>query len=248
MPFKDHFSRQATDYTRFRPHYPVALFEHLGAKVGEHALAWDCATGSGQAAQGLAPWFDSVIATDASARQIASAKPCPGVHYLVCAAEQVPLAKHSTDLVTVAQALHWFDLERFYEEVHRVLRPGGAFVAWSYNLLRIEPDIDAVIDRLYGELLGEYWPAERRHVETGYADLPFPFEPITMPPCDMHAEWTLAQLLGYLGTWSAVQKYRGERGEDPVEQVQAALADAWGAADRQRPVRWPLAFVAGRPA
>lgn len=246
--FEDHFSTGAASYGAFRPRYPAALFAALAAAAPARRLAWDCATGSGQAAAGLAPWFVRVVATDASPRQLAAADGGAGATYVAAAAEACPLGEGTADLVTVAQALHWLDLEAFYGEVERVLRPGGLVAAWSYGLLRVTPPVDAVVDRLYGELAGAYWPPARRHVETGYRDLPFPFVPLDLTPPAMTARWDLRQLMGYLGTWSAVRRCREATGGDPLAVVSAPLARAWGDPARRRTVRWPLTVRLGRRA
>lgn len=245
MGFKDHFSGHAADYTRYRPAYPRALFAWLAQQASGHGLAWDCATGNGQAALGLAEFFDTVIATDASANQIAAASPHPRLRYAVAPAEATALDAHSVDLVTVGQALHWFDFPAFYAEVARVLKPGGVLAAWSYGLMQVSPAIDAAVWRLYEPITGAYWPPERRYVEAQYRTLPFPCAEITPPPFAMAAPWTLEQLMGYLGTWSAVQRYRQATGRDPLALIADELAVAWGEADT-RQVVWPLSLRVGR--
>ncbi|MGE0080037.1 MAG: class I SAM-dependent methyltransferase [Thiohalomonadaceae bacterium] len=245
MSFKDHFSALAAGYASFRPRYPDTLYAWLAQQAPGRALAWDCATGSGQAAVGLAAHFARVVATDASAGQIANAHRHARVDYAVAPAEDSGLAAHSVDLVTVAQALHWFDLERFYAEARRVLCPDGLLAVWTYNLFRTDIDAaDALVDHLYGEVLGPWWPCERRLVENGYRDLPFPFVEITAPAFEMRTEWDLAHLLGYLRTWSAVKRYREACGVDPVAAIADALAAALGARERLS-VRWPLAVRVG---
>ena len=174
MSFKDHFSNQAADYARFRPRYPREMFEYLGTTAPGRKLAWDCATGNGQAAVELAEVFDRVIATDASEKQIANAQPHERVEYRVAPAEESSVESDSIDVIVVAQALHWFDLDRFYAEARRVLKPRGVLAASAYNLLRIEPAIDAIVDRYYHEVVGPFWPPERKLVEN-FGDLPFPF-------------------------------------------------------------------------
>ncbi|HKJ76269.1 MAG TPA: class I SAM-dependent methyltransferase [Gammaproteobacteria bacterium] len=246
MAFADHFAPVAADYGRHRPGYPPGLFAFLADTAPGTRRAWDCATGTGQAARGLAEHFAEVRATDASAGQVEQAEGPTNVRYSVAPAEAGGLDDASADLVTVAQALHWFDLPAFYAEVRRVLRPGGLLAVWSYNLLEAGPAVDAVIERLYRDRLGPYWPTERRHVENGYRDLPFPFRPVAAPAFAMTSEWTLAGLTGYLGTWSAVARCREAEGTDPVAEVEAALAAAWGPADTARPVRWPLTLRVGR--
>lgn len=246
MTFQDHFSALAADYASFRPHYPEVLFAWLAQQAPARNLAWDCATGSGQAALGLAAHFARVIATDASAEQIANARRNPRVDYAVAPAEDSGLAAQSVDLITVAQALHWFDLERFYAEVRRVLRPGGVLAVWTYNVLRTDNNaVNALVDHLYSEVLGPWWPLERRLVENGYRDLPFPFAELATPSFAMRTEWALPHLLGYLRTWSAVKRYREACGTDPVATIADALTAAAGACDRLR-VEWPLALRVGR--
>src|SRR6266496_3944200 len=205
MTFKDHFSRQAADYAKFRPSYPRKLFDYLGSVAPNRQLAWDCGTGNGQAAVGLASVFDHVIATDASEKQIANAQPHERVEYRVASAEESGLESGTIDLIMVAQALHWFDLPRFYEEVPRVLKNNGVFAASAYNLLHVEPAIDEVVNRYYYEVVGPFWPPERKLVEN-FADLPFPFHKVDAPKFEMTAQWSLDHLLGYLGTWSATQR------------------------------------------
>lgn len=244
--FKDHFSEQAAEYARFRPRYPEELFSWLAGIAPAHGRAWDCATGNGQAAVALARHFEHVVATDASAAQIAGALPDERIEYRVAAAENSGLQQLSIDVVTVAQALHWFDLPAFYREVRRVLRPEGLIVAWCYNLLSIEPAVDALINDFYFNVVGSYWPDERRLLEDQYQSLPFPFTRISVPAFAMEADWSLAQLLGYLGTWSATVRYTADRGADPRITLAADLARLWPASERARRVRWPLAVLAGR--
>lgn len=246
MAFKDHFSGHASAYADARPHYPPALFVWLAGQCDGRALAWDAGCGNGQASVALAAHFARVFASDPSATQIAAAQPHARVDYRVEPAEAPTLAPASADLVTVAQALHWFDLDAFYAAVRRVLRPGGVFAAWCYGLSTVSPDVDAVYGELYDGLLDPYWPPERRHVENGYAELRFPFRPIAPPALAMTQDWTLAQYLAYLRSWSAVQLYRKARGEDPVALIEAPMARAWGDAEARRAVRWPLSFRAGR--
>jgi SAM-dependent methyltransferase len=243
--FQTHFSALADTYARFRPGYPDALFDYLAALAPARELAWDCATGSGQAAAGLGGHFDEVIATDASAEQIAAARPAPHVTYRVAPAERSGLEERSVDLVTVAQALHWFDLERFYGEVRRVLIPGGVLAVWSYNFLTVDPSVDAVIDGLYRGPLDPYWPPERIHVEQGYRGLPFPFPVIETPDFAMETRWDMRQMLGYLSSWSATRRCNEATGRDVVEEIAPALARVWGNPASKRTVRWPLVFRIG---
>jgi len=238
--FKDHFSAQSTHYQRFRPCYPDALFRWLAQLTPQHQLAWDCATGNGQAARALAHHYDHVLATDASANQIAQCQAHPHIEYRLARAEQAPLANARVDLITVAQALHWFDQTAFFQEAWRVLRPGGVLALWNYNLLAINPQIDAIVKHFYHEIVGPYWPPERRLIEQGYAPIPAPFTEIPVPAFAMTAQWSLADLLGYLGTWSASVYYQQATGHDPLTQIQDTLSRAWENPNQLMHVSWPI--------
>jgi len=246
--FTDHFAGVATHYACHRPSYPPELFAWLASQLLERRLAWDCATGSGQAAVALADHFDAVLATDASSSQIEAAKPWPGVQYRVAPAEASGLEAQSVDLVTVAQALHWFDLGTFYAEVRRVLKPGGLLAVWTYGVFRLEGgaagQLQELLDRFYWQTVGPYWPAGRRHVENGYAELRFPFDELTVPCFAMQVDWSLDDLAGYLRSWSATSRYREQVGVDPVAELTRELAPLWGEAPRQ--VSWPLSLKVGR--
>lgn len=244
--FKDHFSSHARGYAAFRPDYPAELFALLAGLTEGHALAWDCATGSGQAARGLAAHYARVWATDASAAQIAAAVPHTGVEYRVAPAEASSLPDACADLVSVAQAVHWFDLPAFYAEVRRVLKPGGLLAIWCYQRLRIEPAVDAIVEDFYAGLLGPYWPEERRLVESGYRELDFPFAELPAPPIAMTARWTLDQLLGYFSTWSALQAYQRATGEDPLPALRERLASAWISLAQAKTIKWPLSMRLAR--
>jgi SAM-dependent methyltransferase len=247
--FSDPFGAVARAYAAFRPTYPDALFVWLAEESLGRARAWDCATGSGQAAIALAAHFEEVIATDASAEQIAHARPHPRVRYAVAPAEASGLGMASVDLVTVAQALHWFDLGAFFAEAGRVLRPGGLLAAWTYALFEATPEVDRIVERYYRETLGPYWAWERRMVEEGYAGVAFPWEPVAVPPFAMEARWTLDQLTGFLATWSARQAFVEATGEDPLPALRDALAAVWGDPERAQRIRWPLAaHVRRKPA
>ncbi|HEX6930281.1 MAG TPA: class I SAM-dependent methyltransferase [Gammaproteobacteria bacterium] len=244
--FKDHFSAHANRYAEARPGYPGALFEWLAAQCRERALAWDCATGSGQAAVELARHFERVVATDASAEQIANARQAANIAYCVAPAENCGLDDASIDLVTVAQALHWFDRDAFYAQARRVLKPGGVIVAWGYHLTRVQPAIDRIINVFDQAIIGPFWPPERRHIDARYGDLDFPFARIAVPDFDMHLAWSRKQFLDYIATWSAVQRYRKQKGHDPMAWLENEIAAYWNP-DEVLDVSWPMFFLAGRP-
>lgn len=249
MTFQDHFSSVARPYARFRPSYDAALFAELAARVPGRERAWDCGTGSGQAAMGLATHFGTVVATDPSTSQlVAWPGSAPGVARVACTAEAAALADGSVDLVTVAQALHWFDTAAFYDEVRRVARAGGLLAVWSYTLCRIDAGVDDALDALYHDVLGPYWAPARRHVETAYRTLPFPFAEEPAPAgLFLTRALTRVELEGYVDTWSAVRAAR-RAGVDPLTAFRAGLVGAWPDAHEPRVARWPLAVRLGRVA
>jgi SAM-dependent methyltransferase len=243
--FRDHFSGCAAEYRAFRPTYPPELFEFLAGAAPARELAWDVGTGSGQAAVGLAAHFARVVATDASAGQLATAGRHPRVEYAVATAEECPLPDGCADLTVAAQALHWFDHPRFYAEVRRVSKPGGLFAATCYHSPSVGPEVDPVL-RDWEDFIRPYWPAGREWVDAGYRTLPFPFPELSVPRFELKVETTPAQFLGYLGTWSAAQKYRKAHGSDPLERFAAQFAAAWGDPERVRTLCWELTLRLGR--
>jgi SAM-dependent methyltransferase len=245
MPaFHDYFGAAARSYASYRPHYPAALFDWLCAITAGRERAWDCGTGNGQAAVALASRFAEVVASDPSVDQLANATPASALAYVAMTAEQAALRARCADLVTVAQALHWFDRPRFFAEVDRVLRPGGTLAIWSYGLLTIDSTIDRHVHHLYRAVLGPYWPSERSLVDSGYAGIALPYAELARPEIAMEAEWSLAELGGYLSSWSAVGRYRARLGTDPLPAFLRDVADAWGTATRR--IRWPLIVRAAR--
>lgn len=246
MSFEHLFSRQAADYAQYRPRYPDALFAYLASVTPGHTLAWDCATGNGQAALSLASHFEQVVATDANEAQIANASPHPRIRYSMARAERTELEARSVDLVTVAQAIHWFDLDGFYAEAKRVLRPGGVLAAWRYYHLAIEPAIDEPLWRYTSEVVGPYWSPRLQLVEERYHTFPFPFEELAAPAFIAEAAWNLDEVVGFLNSWSATQTFIQERGYHPIGEIEAELTAAWGAPEQKRRVWWPLAMRVGR--
>jgi SAM-dependent methyltransferase len=244
VTFKDHFSGQSEGYARHRPHYPAEMFRFLASLTNNHVRAWDCATGNGQAAIALSAYFESVVATDASHAQIAAAIAHPGVTYRVAAAEDSQFDAASIDLVTVGQALHWFDHERFFDEARRVLASDGVLAAWCYELCTVSETCDALVHRFYTDILRDQWPPERRLIEARYAGIAMPGQPLESPEFEMCVTWAVTDMLGYLRTWSGCARYQQTHGEDPVALIEADLRAAWG--EGPRTVRWPLTLLASR--
>jgi SAM-dependent methyltransferase len=220
------------------------LFDYLASLCRQKDRAWDVGTGNGQAASMLAEHFAEVVASDASENQIRVAIAHPHIRYLVAPAENTPLVAATVDLITVAQALHWFVAADFFKEVRRVAAPGGVIAAWAYNIFRIQPDIDQVTDHYYRNVVGPFWPPERKVIEDDYRTIEFPFAEIASPGFDMTAEWNVDEAIGYFSTWSSTQRYREAKREDPIPSLQQELAAVWG--PEKREVRWPLALRVGR--
>lgn len=248
MSRSDHFSGVAAAYAAFRPRYPAALFAYLGTVAPRRELAWDCGAGSGQAAEGLLSQFSRVVATDISRPQLASSIPHGRLGLAAASAEASPLAPGIADLAVVAQALHWLDVGAFYAEVRRIVVPGGVLAVWSYGLARLDdPRLDAPFRSFYDETVGPYWPPQRRLVDNGYRDIAFPFEALAPPDVAMEATWTLDELLGYVGTWSALGRFRAAHGgRDPMPPLADALGRSWGMPGSRRRIRWPLVVRVGR--
>ena len=245
--FADHFSGHAVHYASARPRYPDALFAWLTQQCAAHELAWDAGCGNGQASIALAGHFAQVFASDPSSKQIGQAAMHPRVRYAVEPAEACSLADASIDLISVAQAYHWFDQVRFCDEVQRVARSGALLAIYSYERSTVNCDVDAVFEHLYRDVLGPYWPPERQQVENGYRDVLFPIAELAdVPRWQLQCDWTLAQYLAYLRSWSACQKYVVANGSDPVTTLAPVFAEAWADAASVRTVVWPLNVRVGR--
>lgn len=243
--FKDHFSSGAAGYAAYRPTYPIELVDGLAGISPSHELALDCGCGTGQLSVLLAERFDEVLATDASAAQIEKAQPREGVSYRTALAEESGLPDASVDLITVAQAAHWLDLEKFYAEVRRVARPNAAVALITYGVLHVEGTVDQIVQRFYHETIAPYLPAERRHVEEGYRSLPFPFPETRLPYLAIEVSWRLEDLVGYVNTWSAVKAAEKVLGSSPVMQLEEELRKEWGDAELRRGVTWLMSLRVG---
>ena len=245
---KKPFSFKAEDYSKYRPQYPKRLFEYLSMIVGENYRAWDCATGNGQAAIGLTPYFKEIIATDISKEQIANCIPHRKIKYYKAPAENSGIASGSVDLITAATAIHWFDREKFFKEAKRVLKPGGILAVWNYtSFTSISPEIDAIIGRLNEKILGpKYWPEQAYKIfQKGYT-FKFPFKELYAPDIIMTQNWSMTNVVKYLHTWSGVQVYIKKNKKDPVEIIYDSLKAAWGNPIRNKKIEWKLLFRINR--
>ena len=241
----DNFSNGASQYATFRPGSPQGIFDYLYAHLKGFDSAWDCGTGNGQVAIKLAERFRQVYGTDISKEQLALAIEKENITYLAERAEETTLADHSIDLITIAQAIHWFDLDNFYKEVRRVAKPGALIAGWTYSTVKINPDIDKVIDRLYTDITGAYWDKQRKLIDERYETIPFPFEELKTPPFTITLNWTLEQLAGYLRTWSGVKHYIAKEQKDPVQMIQHDLEKTWGGSNKIE-MYWPVYARIGR--
>ena len=253
--FKDLFSQQSSDYAKYRPEYPDELFEFIIKHVEHRETCWDCATGNGQAAVSLAKYFTKVIATDASSQQLRKAVKLPNITYHLTTEKDSLLLPHSVDLITVAQAIHWFDFNEFYREVRRVSKSGvgddtnhgqTVIAVWGYGLQHISLALDPIIEQLYSGILGKYWSPERKLVDESYTTIPFPFKEIKTPAFEMKVKWNLFEFVGYLNTWSSVQNYKNLLNSNPLDLITEELAAAWGEPEEKRIIRWPLFLRMGK--
>jgi ubiquinone/menaquinone biosynthesis C-methylase UbiE len=241
------FTSVARAYADFRPGYPPELFEWLARVTPARDAVWDCGCGSGQASVPLAEHFATVLATDVAPEQIAAARAHARVRYSVAPAESSGLDAGSVDLVTVAQALHWFDVTAFYAEAERVARPGALLAVLNYPRPQfVDVELDRRFFEFYSRVVGPYWPPERRHVEDGYKTLPFPFEEVETPQFGFELNWNLEQLAGYASSWSATTRYRQALGTDPVPLLRKSLESAWPSPEASVPIRMPIGLRVGR--
>lgn len=242
---KDNFSSHASIYARFRPLYPPELYHFLLSLVTDKNLAWDCGCGNGQVAGVLADFFETVEATDISQKQLDEAVQKLNINYNLAAAEKSLLADNSVDLVTVGQAIHWFKFDEFYAEVNRVCKPDSVIAVWCYSLLVVNKEVDRLIKHLYADTLGEYWDEERNYVDEHYQTIPFPFKEIESSEFSIRVLWTYDHLIGYLNSWSAVQKYIRENNQNPIKKISSQLKQAWGD-NENLDITFPLYIRVGR--
>jgi SAM-dependent methyltransferase len=245
-PFADHFSRRADAYAAHRPDYPAELFAFLASVCPRHDLAWDCGTGNGQAAVGLAEHFLAVHATDPSEPQLAHARPHPRITYRRTDETASGLPSAGADLVAAAQAFHWLNGAAFFAEARRVSRPDGVVAVWCYGLPILGAGADAVLRRFHDVAVGPDWPPGRELVTTLYRTIAFPFDEITVPPFAIERLLDLAAFGRYVSTWSAVHRHQIRTGHDPVPDLLAELRPAWGDEVIPRRIVWPIGLRAGR--
>jgi len=241
---KDNFSVQSAGYAQFRPTYPTELYDFLFSLVSDKQTAWDCATGNGQVATELAEHFNQVFATDISQNQLSHAVQKENISYLLQSSDKSTFEDYTFDLITVAQAIHWFDFDAFYSEVKRTLKPFGIFAAFGYGVMQIDEKVDIVIHKLYKTILGQYWDEERKYIDEGYNTLPFPFQELQVPNFSIKTSWSFEQLTGYLNTWSAVQHFKKANGSNPLEMVIEELQLAWGEGDKD--ITFPILMKVGK--
>jgi len=242
---KDNFSTQSDKYAKYRPTYPADLFDYLDAIIPNKQNAWDCGTGNGQVAYALAKTFYNVFATDISQSQIDNALPADNIFYSVQPAEETNFEDELFDLIIVAQAIHWFNFEKFYAEVRRTAKENTLFCVIGYGKLEISETIDCIISYFYDNVIGKYWDSERKYIDENYKTLPFPFDEIKTPNFVNTQYWTLEHLIGYLNTWSAVKHFIKQNGYNPIDKLQSDLAQLWGN-EQVKQVRFPLLLRVGK--
>ena len=242
--FKDNFSKQANIYAKYRPHYPPELYSYLSSLTKEHELAWDCGTGNGQAAIGLTEFYKKIIATDPSEQQIQNAVPHSNIKYLVEKAENNSIVSNSVDILTIANALHWFDFDVFYKEANRVLKKNGIIAAWAYGIPFISAEVDKVVAHFHYGILDDYWQPENRLVEKEYTTIPFPFQHIEAPSFFSERTMNLVDFIGYLNTWSATQRFMVQHKFNPTEKLFEELKTMWNEHDRKK-ITWKIVLKIG---
>lgn len=242
---KDNFSSQSDQYAKYRLSYPLEFFEYIYSLVPNTQCAWDCGTGNGQVAFELAKNFDTVYATDISQQQLSNALQAPNINYSVQPAESTNFSNQQFDLITIAQAIHWFDFEKFYSEVKRTAKHNAVICAVGYEKVDVSENVNTIIENLYSNTLGDYWDKERKYIDEQYATIPFPFEEIKPPLFEITVQWTVEHLIGYLNTWSAVKHFIRKNGYNPVDTIKNSIEQNWGT-QRVLETRFPLIIRLGR--
>lgn len=237
---KDNFSKQASEYSKFRPQYPDEMIDYLVSFVKNKDTALDIATGNGQVAHKLSRFFKTVYGIDISQNQLANAISAQNIIYKVAAAEDTSFENHKFDLITVAQAVHWFEFDSFYKEIYRILKPDGIFAVLGYGLFSTNTDSDKILRNFYSDIVGPYWDAERKYLDENYKTIPFPFDEIIAKPFENHFIWTFEELIGYLETWSATQHYISKNKQNPLDLIYDELKNSWQKNDKKVVFPWLL--------
>lgn len=243
--FKDNFSGHSNIYVKYRPQYPIELFEFLNTMVSNFDLAWDCGTGNGQSAICLANYFTTVYATDPSEAQIKNAVSHDRVIYKVEPAEHSGLKNNTVDLVTVAQALHWFNIDKFFTEAKRVLKINGIIAVWTYGVPSVSPLIDKLINHFHDDKVGSFWQHENRLAAKGYSTIPFPFPELPGRDFKIQKEMTLNEFIGHVKSWSATQRFIEKNGFDPTTELKEALLILWSDNENKKEITWELRMKVG---
>ena len=241
---KDNFSNQASQYSKFRPHYPEALINHVLSFVKHKDTALDVATGNGQVAIALSRQFHTVYATDISENQLLHAPQIINIIYKNQSAESTDFHYNQFDLITVAQAVHWFDFNTFYAEVYRILKPNGIIAILGYGLFSTNPDADTILLDFYHNIVGPFWDAERKYLDEHYKTIPFPFEELEAEQFSNEFTWNFDQLVGYLETWSAVEHYKAHHNQNPIDLIREELETSWNNNDKK--VTFPMLLRIGK--
>jgi ubiquinone/menaquinone biosynthesis C-methylase UbiE len=241
---KDNFSTQANEYSKYRPYYPEDMIRYVVSFVENKQYALDVATGNGQVAVELARYFKQVYGTDISEKQLEKALQKDNIVYKKETAEHTSFGESQFDLITVAQAIHWFDFDAFYKEVYRILKPDGVFAVLGYGLFSTTGEAEKLLKHFYYDITGPYWDAERSYLDKNYTTIPFPFDEIETKQFTNEFTWTFEQLTGYLETWSAVQHYIKKNGTNPVDLIRDELKEYWKKGDRK--VAFPLLLRIGK--
>ena len=244
---KDLFSNQAALYAKYRPSYPTALIDHVLSFVGHKKTAWDCATGNGQAALLYADYFEKIFATDTSGKQIAQATSHPKIIYSTGEAEKTLFPDNSFDLITVAQAYHWFQFDDFFNEATRVGRNGCIIAVWGYGLaVAADEKINELVKYFYFDVVGKYWDAERKYVDQKYETIPFGFKRLPSKEFKIDVEWDVEELLGYFNTWSSVQHFIKANGYNPVDRLADKIKFEWGDIQKKKLFSFPVFLLLGK--
>jgi ubiquinone/menaquinone biosynthesis C-methylase UbiE len=234
------FSSLSESYQKFRPSIPKLFFDFLFTTVYEQGRAWDCAAGTGQNSKALKAGFKNVAATDISSQMIKKAQRHSGINHCVAQSECACFKDQIFDLVLVAQAIHWFDLPMFYNEVKRVLKKDGIIAAVAYGFSSIEQSIDLILEKFRFQFLDPYWHPRAKMVFEGYQNLSFPFEEIEIEPIHLKIRWNMYELLGFMRTWSGVKKFIEDHNEDPVLKIVDVLEREWGNPESKKELTFPL--------